>query len=79
MIRAAAKNFLRVASVVDPDDYDRIINELDESGGCTCLRTRYELAKKTFAYTGQYDAAISDYLAGLAFDEVNDCYENHGP
>ena len=81
MIRAAAKNFLRVASVVDPDDYDRIIKELKESGGCTGLRTRCELAKKTFAYTARYDAAIADYLSGLSFDEVDECYNrknNHG-
>ncbi len=74
MIRAAAKNFLRVAPVVDPDDYDRIIKELKESDGFTSLRTRYELAKKTFAYTARYDTAIADYLSALSFDEVDDCY-----
>ena len=33
MIRASAKNFIRVASVVSPDDYERVINELSAAPG----------------------------------------------
>ncbi len=74
MIRAAAKNFLRVAPVVDPADYGRIIAELAATGGCTTLALRYELARKAFERTARYDRAIADYLAGKAFPEVAPLY-----
>lgn len=75
MVRASAKNFLRVASVTDPDDYGRILAEMRKSGGCVFLRTRFDLAKKAFAHTAEYDTAISKYLAGRKFDEVAECYQ----
>jgi phosphoribosylaminoimidazolecarboxamide formyltransferase/IMP cyclohydrolase len=62
MLRASAKNFLRVASVCDPSDYPHIIEELKASGGTLSLESRFELAKKSFAHTAAYDAAISTYL-----------------
>ncbi|MGQ9662426.1 MAG: hypothetical protein ACUVWX_08845 [Kiritimatiellia bacterium] len=74
MVRAAAKNFLRVASLTDPADYPRVLHEMRESGGCLSLRTRFELARKAFQYTAEYDAAISTYWAGLGFDRVAACY-----
>ena len=63
MIRAAAKNFRDVVVVVDPADYPRIM-ELVRSGGIT-EETRFELAKKAFARTAAYDAAISNHLHSL--------------
>jgi len=74
MIRASAKNFLRVASVVDPEDYDRIITELKENGNKISLKSRFEFAKKAFAHTATYDRTIADYLTGRTFDEVKGCY-----
>ena len=64
MLRASAKNFLRVASVCDPADYPALLQELAGHGGTTALDTRLALAKKTFAHTAAYDAAISSYLVG---------------
>lgn len=75
MIRAAAKNFIRVASVVDPDDYERILNELAVRQGCTSLNLRYELACKAFDHTAGYDRAIADYLARQSIQVVKGCYE----
>jgi len=75
MIRASAKNFLRVASVVDPEDYDRIITELKGNGNKISLKSRFELAKKAFAHTAIYDRMIADYLAGRTFEEVRNCYK----
>ncbi len=40
MIRAAAKNHAFAAVVVDPDDYERVLGELRESGGRLSLATR---------------------------------------
>jgi len=74
MIRASAKNFLRVASVVDPGDYGRIVSELKENDNKISLKSRFELAKKAFALTAAYDGTIAGYLAGRTFEEVRNCY-----
>jgi len=74
MIRASAKNFLRVASVTDPRDYDGILKELAALDGCLSLRKRFELARKAFQHTAEYDTAIARYLAGRELAEVSRCY-----
>ncbi|MDD4136275.1 MAG: bifunctional phosphoribosylaminoimidazolecarboxamide formyltransferase/IMP cyclohydrolase [Methanoregula sp.] len=63
MIRAAAKNYRNVAVVVDPADYSEIIRSIKE--GEISETQRLELAKKVFARTAAYDAAISNYLHTL--------------
>ncbi len=74
MIRASAKNFIRVSSVVDPGDYQAIIDGMKETGGEVSLELRYKLATKAFDHTAVYDRTIADYLAARAFDEVAGCY-----
>ena len=74
MIRAAAKNYLRVASVVDPGDYAQIISEAQAAGGCLSLATRFRLAQKTFAYTSGYDTAIAAYLKSCKPEQVRGSY-----
>jgi len=74
MIRASAKNFLRVAPVVDPADYQTIILDMKENSGCTSLALRFDLARKAFAHTAAYDEAIAGYLSGCRFEEVERCY-----
>ena len=74
MIRAAAKNFIRVASVVDPADYPMILDQLKTSGGATSLALRLALAKKAFAHTARYDQAIAAYLDPRTIEEVEACY-----
>jgi len=74
MIRAAAKNFLRVAAVVDPADYEAAIKEMDRSGGCLSLETRFRLAQKTFSYTARYDTAIASYLERCTAAAVRGSY-----
>jgi len=63
MIRAAAKNYRNVAVVVDPADYSGIIESV--KGGDIPETRRLELAKKAFARTAAYDAAISNHLYRL--------------
>jgi phosphoribosylaminoimidazolecarboxamide formyltransferase/IMP cyclohydrolase len=63
MLRAAAKNFLRVAAVCDPRDYPAVLTEVRISGGTTDISTRFMLAKKVFRHTADYDTAIADYFA----------------
>ncbi len=67
MLRAAAKNFIRVACVTDPADYAAFTEELKTGGGAVSLATRYALARKAFAHVAEYDAAISRYLSGLPY------------
>src|SRR5271168_2798658 len=63
MIRAAAKNSAFAAVLVDPEDYERVLGELRESGGRLSLQTRKQLAGKAFACTARYDAAISTWFS----------------
>ncbi|MDO9263563.1 MAG: hypothetical protein Q7U02_06330 [Desulfosalsimonadaceae bacterium] len=74
MVRASAKNYLRVASVVDPADYPAVIEELGVNNGMTTLETRFRLAQKAFAHTADYDRAIADYLGRQAITDVASCY-----
>lgn len=74
MVRASAKNFLRVASVTDPADYGPLISELQAAGGVLSLKRRFALAQKAFAHTAAYDTAIAAYLKTRGFDEVKRVY-----
>jgi phosphoribosylaminoimidazolecarboxamide formyltransferase / IMP cyclohydrolase len=76
MIRAAAKNFIRVASVVDPSDYAMILAELDKNQGATTLDLRFRLAQKAFAHTAEYDGAIADFLRGKNAGDAARCYQH---
>jgi len=66
MIRAAAKNYKDVAVVVDPSDYPMITRSVSGTG--ITLEDRLMLAKKAFARTAAYDAAISNYLYRIDTD-----------
>lgn len=74
MIRASAKNFLRVASVVDPSDYEKIISEMKANDGKTSLELRFNLAQKAFAHTAVYDRTIADFFGSKSSNDVKSCY-----
>lgn len=69
MIRAAAKNHEFVAVIVDPADYEAVIAELNNGEISLSNETRRRLARKAFAHTASYDAAISNYLNKESADE----------
>ena len=75
MIRASAKNYIRVASVVDPSDYNEIISEMKANNGSISLGLRYRLAQKAFQYTAVYDRTIADFLGSAALEDVKNCYQ----
>jgi phosphoribosylaminoimidazolecarboxamide formyltransferase/IMP cyclohydrolase len=77
MVRASAKNYLRVASVTDPADYASIAAELESNGGRISFATRARLMKKAFAHTAAYDSAIAAYFAGVSADEAAKTYNLH--
>ncbi len=60
MIRAAAKNFPHVIVVVDPEDYQPVLEQL--SKGEIGLKERKRLAQKAFQHVATYDTAIAHYL-----------------
>ncbi len=74
MLRAAAKNYLRVVPVVDPADYANLLAELRARGGSLDLSIRYRYACKAFRHTAAYDAAIAEYLGAQIPDEVPSVY-----
>ncbi len=72
MIRAAAKNHGDVAVVVDVEDYKTILDALEAGSGSTTLDLRKSLAQKAYARTAAYDAAISNWFAGVLGNDAPD-------
>jgi len=62
MLRGAAKNHKYTTVIIDPDDYPEFLDQIKKNDGCTTLGFRERMAKKVFAETTKYDAAISKYL-----------------
>ncbi len=72
MIRSAAKNHKFVTVVTQPEQYDRVIEEMQKNKGAISKELRSEFARVAFALTASYDAAISKYLnkiAGVEYPE----------
>src|SRR5258708_25214948 len=72
MIGAAAKNDEDVAFVVEPQDYQAVLDELAANKGATTLTLRRRLAAKAYARTAAYDAAISNWFAVQLKSEAPD-------
>ena len=66
MLRSAAKNHEDVLVVVDPSDYDRVLEALQN--GTVSLDLRRDLARKVFQHTARYDSLIARYLEQQASD-----------
>jgi phosphoribosylaminoimidazolecarboxamide formyltransferase/IMP cyclohydrolase len=67
MIRAAAKNWHRVAVMTNPSDYAAFLAALRENGGHTTLKDRYDLSRKAFRHTADYDTGIANHLETVPF------------
>jgi phosphoribosylaminoimidazolecarboxamide formyltransferase / IMP cyclohydrolase len=61
MLRSAAKNFKHVTVIVDPHDYNKVLDEIKQDK--VSEETRAKLAVKVFRHTADYDAAIDKYLS----------------
>ncbi len=68
MVRSAAKNWRDVAVLTDAAQYAGVVEEL-KAGGLS-LKTRFALSVAAFNRISNYDAAISDYLSSIDFDET---------
>lgn len=89
MLRSAAKNYQDVAVLVDPADYDTVLNQL-ESEGEVSKQTKFYLMYKVYQHTAYYDTLIANYLAEknniefpdkltLAFDKAQDMRYGENP
>ncbi|SJZ81386.1 bifunctional phosphoribosylaminoimidazolecarboxamide formyltransferase/IMP cyclohydrolase [Selenihalanaerobacter shriftii] len=63
MIRSAAKNHQDVGVVVNPNDYNKILDELKNNDLRLNSEVKLELAYKAFKHTAEYDHLIQDYLS----------------
>ena len=68
MLRSAAKNHNDVIVVVDPADYEVVLNELKSNQDVT-KETKRRLAAKVFRHTAAYDALIAEYLTNAVGEE----------
>jgi phosphoribosylaminoimidazolecarboxamide formyltransferase/IMP cyclohydrolase len=68
MVRATAKNHAYVSIIVDPVDYDRVLQELVSNDGQVSDATRFDLAVKAFEHTSNYDGMIANYLGRVQED-----------
>ena len=69
MVRSAAKNWKDVAVLTDASQYAGVVEELQAHGKLS-LKTRFALSVAAFNRISNYDAAISDYLSAIEFDET---------
>ena len=73
LIRAAAKNHDAVTVVTDPADYEPLLTEIAAQAGAVGAAMRRVLARKAYALTSAYDAAVAEWMArdaGVLFAET---------
>jgi phosphoribosylaminoimidazolecarboxamide formyltransferase/IMP cyclohydrolase len=92
MVRAAAKNLESVGVIVNPANYEMVLDELRLEGGLT-RSTRFALAAEAFAHTAAYDTAVASWFArqetgedqglpgfvGLALEKIGDLRYGENP
>ena len=65
MLRSAAKNWNDVTVVCDPNDYNRVLAEIQAEGN-TRRETRLQLSAKAYTHTAEYDMCIATYMRKAA-------------
>lgn len=76
MVRASAKNHAHVSIVVNPDDYGKVLKDMDANDGCVSLQTRFQLAVSAFEHTARYDGMIANYLGKIKEDGEKSDFPN---
>jgi phosphoribosylaminoimidazolecarboxamide formyltransferase/IMP cyclohydrolase len=62
LIRAAAKNYPRVAILTNPDQYEYFLKQIEKQDWCTTLEQRIQLAKQAFQATVEYECQIAKFM-----------------
>lgn len=89
MLRAAAKNYQDVVVIVDPDDYNIVVEKLKENDSVD-IELKKRLAAKVFRHTAAYDAYIAQYITNqtgeqypekltMTFEKVQDLRYGENP
>ena len=78
MVRAAAKNFHDVLVVVDPADYDDVLEAISAPAGPS-MAFRFDLARRAFAHTASYDRMIASTLEEVRVDEASGAFHRDAP
>ncbi|MEQ4680285.1 bifunctional phosphoribosylaminoimidazolecarboxamide formyltransferase/IMP cyclohydrolase [Providencia rettgeri] len=78
MVRSAAKNHKDVAIVVNSNDYQTIIDEMDNHENSLNWSTRFDLAIKAFEHTAAYDSMIANYFGELVAPYYGDTTQPSG-
>ncbi|MFC1769177.1 bifunctional phosphoribosylaminoimidazolecarboxamide formyltransferase/IMP cyclohydrolase, partial [Nanoarchaeota archaeon] len=65
LIRAAAKNYNFTTVVVDPKDYDSVVESLEKNDASISDDIRAKLAVKSFSHTARYDSLINEYFRNI--------------
>jgi phosphoribosylaminoimidazolecarboxamide formyltransferase/IMP cyclohydrolase len=79
LLRAAAKNFERVAVISDPKQYDRVLESIQANGGKITVSLRKQLAYEALARTASYDKSISSYMASQLSLNITEPVSNDLP
>lgn len=74
MVNSAAKAFPRVTTVVKPEDYGRVVGEMQTNGGATSMRMRAELAQKAWWRVAQYRTAIAQHFGSMTPGTMSEFY-----
>lgn len=72
MLRSGAKNYQSVGVIVEPDQYDAVLEELRALNGTLSLKTKEKLAARVFEHTARYDGMIAGFLAKQFNSEQSD-------
>jgi len=62
MVRAAAKNYNDVVVITSSDQYESLVDELENNKGSTSIDFREKMSLEAFSETAYYDAVISNYF-----------------
>ncbi len=77
MIRSAAKNVGWATVIVNPSDYEHILENINEENEIN-FETRSSLSSKAFGHTAQYDTIIHNYLKESALsNDFTLTYKKH--
>ena len=66
IVRGAAKNYEHVAVITNIDQYDLLLDELNNQNGSTTLNFRKKMSEEAFIETAYYDSHIASYFSSLS-------------
>ncbi|MEW6006981.1 MAG: bifunctional phosphoribosylaminoimidazolecarboxamide formyltransferase/IMP cyclohydrolase [bacterium] len=69
LVRAGAKNYKYVATIIDKRQYDEVIRVLKNNSGIPS-EFSYHLAKEAFSYIARYDSIISNWFLKEKFPDI---------